>query len=243
MWQISRTGTEQFDTGTTLAVLEGAHRHRLRPGGQAGLRQRRRRGARLRVHRRDRTASFGTVGRRRDLLLRVGVRQRRRRGRRLRHLAPATCSSRRAVPSEVWRVSPGPNARFDGVAPTGDDVREPLRPRASTAVSTSRGSPTARSATPCSSPTARSQQVAGGLQDGSCSGRRIDVAAIKMRRPAGIALAPASDDPTRTEHVRRHSRAGTTTPGPEENDGAMLRAVGCPDLGPVTPGPQQGTSR
>ena len=111
----------------------------------------------------------------------------------------------------VWRVSPGPNARFDGVAPAGDDVVShfDLSVFGSLDVEGLAYSPVRDSLFVADRKVGQVLEVTktGALR------QRIDVAAIKMRRPAGIALAPATDDPARTD-LYVVTRGGTTTRSP-----------------------------
>jgi len=130
----------------------------------------------------------------------------------------------------VWRVSPGPNGLFDGVAPTGDDVVShfdvgvygnlDIEGITYSAVRNSLFLADRRF------PQIVEVSTSGALM------QSIDVSGINMRQPAGITLAPASDDPSRTSmYVVARGRDNDTWP--DENDGTMYE-LSAPDLGPVS---------
>ena len=68
----------------------------------------------------------------------------------------------------------------------------------------------------------------------------IDVTAIGMKQPAGITLAPASDNPARTS-MYVVTRGRDNNSHPEENDGTMFE-LSAPDLGPITQVPNKAPS-
>ena len=134
------------------------------------------------------------------------------------------------VGEEVWRVSPGANGRFDGVAPAGDDTASHFD-AAVYGITDLEGigySPTRdtlflsdRSFTKIVEVTKTGALV-----------QSIDVAGIGMLNPSSITLAPATDDPTRTD-VYVVTRGVDNDNHPTENDGKMYE-ISAPNLGPVS---------
>lgn len=64
--------------------------------------------------------------------------------------------------------------------------------------------------------------------------QKIDVSAVGMKNPAAITLAPASNDPARTD-LYVTTRGVDNDGQPTENDGVMYE-LSAPDLGPVNQG-------
>jgi hypothetical protein len=134
------------------------------------------------------------------------------------------------VGEEVWRVSPGANGRFDGVAPAGDDTASHFD-AAVYGITDLEGigySPTRdtlflsdRSFTKIVEVTKTGALV-----------QTIDVAGIGMLNPSSITLAPATDDPTRTD-MYVVTRGVDNDNHPTENDGKMYE-ISAPNLGPVS---------
>jgi hypothetical protein len=133
------------------------------------------------------------------------------------------------VGSEVYRVSPGPNGRFDGVAPAGDDqvTHFDVEVYGITDGEALGYSPT-RDTLFMSDPTAG--KVIEVTKAGALV-QTIDVTALGMKNPADITLAPATDDPTRTD-MYVVTRGIDNDKHPDENDG-MMYEITAPNLGPV----------
>ena len=140
------------------------------------------------------------------------------------------------VELDVVRVSPGPNGRFDGVAPTGDDVatRYDVGPYGITDLEGIGYSPTRDSLFLADR---KYTQIVEVTKDGALV-QSIDVAGIGMLNPAGITLAPASDDPNRT-NLYVVTRGIDNDTNPDENDG-MLFELSAPNLGAGRPAEQPG---
>jgi Ca2+-binding RTX toxin-like protein len=139
---------------------------------------------------------------------------------------------------EVWRVSAGPNGRFDGVPPTGDDTvgHFDVGVYGSIDVQGITYSPVRNSLFLADR---MSNQVVEVSKAGALI-QTIDVTAIDMHRPAGITLAPASDNSAGTSiYIVARGRDNNTYPN--ENDGAMYE-LSAPDLGPIVPPPNQAPS-
>jgi hypothetical protein len=236
MWQVSRTGTEQLDTGTTLPFskeptgvgydpvgkrvfvsdddAERVFEFRTGPDARFGTVD-------------DAVTSFSALAFGNDDAEDVAY-----------DTSTGDLFVTQGGAQRVWHVSPGPNARFDGVAPTGDDVVShfDLSVYGSLDVEGLAYSQVRDSLFVADRKVAQVLEVTktGALR------QRIDVAAIKMRRPAGIALAPATDDPTRTDlYVVTRGRDNNTWP--DENDGTLFELT-APDLGPLTLGPNDAPS-
>ena len=139
---------------------------------------------------------------------------------------------------EVWRVCAGPNGRFDGVPPTGDDTVShfDVGVYGSIDVQGITYSPVRNSLFLADR---KSNQVVEVSKAGALI-QTIDVTAIDMHRPAGITLAPASDDTAGTSiYIVARGRDNNTYPN--ENDGTMYE-LSAPDLGPIAPLPNQAPS-
>lgn len=122
--------------------------------------------------------------------------------------------------AEVFRLRPGPNGYFDGVAPKGDDrvrhfdtsgLGEPdtegieYRPETGTLfiVSNRRESPVIET-------TIRGRLLT-----------TIDMSGLGMHSPAGLAWGPGSDDPT-VDHLYIADRGVDNVADPNENDGRIF---------------------
>lgn len=137
------------------------------------------------------------------------------------------------VGREVYRISAGSNGRFDGVPPTGDDTVSHFDVAGYGSIDLEGVG---------YSPTRDSLFLAdrkfGEIMEVSKAGaliQTIDIEAIGMKYPAGIALAPASDDPTRT-NLYVVTRGLDNNKYPDENDG-MLYELSAPNLDPVGQNP------
>jgi hypothetical protein len=139
---------------------------------------------------------------------------------------------------EVWRVSRGANGRFDGVAPTGDDGVSHFDVAGFGALDVE-----GIAYSPVRDTLFLADRRAKQIIEVSKAGeliQSIDVTAIGMRQPAGITLAPASDNPARTS-MYVVTRARDNNSHPDEADGAMYE-LSAPDLGPITQVPNKGPS-
>ncbi len=129
----------------------------------------------------------------------------------------------------MYRVSPGANGRFDGVAPTGDDLVNSfdVGVYGITDGEALGYSPT-RDTLFMSDPS--SGKIIEVTKDGALV-QTIDVSGLGMVNPADITLAPATDDPTRTD-MYVVTRGIDNDAHPDENDGVMYE-ISAPDLGPT----------
>lgn len=135
---------------------------------------------------------------------------------------------------DVWHVRPGHNGVFDGVAPTGDDTVSRFDTGAFGTIDLEGigYSPVRNSLFLVDAKFTKILEV---TTTGSLV-QSIDVAGIKMLNPAGITLAPATDDPTRTS-LYVVTRGVDNNKDPNENDGTMYE-LSAPYLGsPTPPGP------
>ena len=138
---------------------------------------------------------------------------------------------------EIWRVSPGANGRFDGVAPTGDDAVSHFDVAAfgSLDVEGIGYSPVRDTLFLADR---RAKQIIEVSKAGELI-QSIDVTAIGMKQPAGITLAPASNNPARTSmYVVTRAPGQQLPPGRERR--RDVRAVGAGPR-PDHPGAQQGS--
>ena len=133
------------------------------------------------------------------------------------------------VGAEVYRVSPGANGRFDGVAPAGDDqvTHFDVGVLGITDGEALGYSPT-RDTLFMTDP--NSGKIIEFTKDGALL-QTIDVSALGMVNPADITLAPATNDPTRTD-MYVVTRGIDNNDNPNENDGKMYE-ISAPDLGPT----------
>lgn len=139
---------------------------------------------------------------------------------------------------EVWRVSAGPNGRFDGSPPAGDDSVSHFDVAVHGSLDV-QGLTYSASRDSLFLADRKAQQVIEVSKAGALI-QTIDVAAIDMHRPAGITLAPGSDDPTRTSmYIVTRGRDNNTYPN--ENDGTLYE-LSAPDLGPIGQLPNQAPS-
>ena len=136
------------------------------------------------------------------------------------------------VGEEVWRVDPGTNGRFDGVAPTGDDqvTHFDTSVYGLTDLEGIGYSPTRNSLFLMDR---KYTQVVEVTPSGDLV-QDIDVSAIGMNNPADITLAPATNDPSRIS-MYVVTRGVDNDNHPDENDG-MMYELSAPTLGPVEPG-------
>jgi hypothetical protein len=139
---------------------------------------------------------------------------------------------------EIWRVSPGANGSFDGVAPTGDDSVSHFDVAAFGSIDVE-----GIGYSPVRDTLFLADRKFKQIVEVSKAGeliQTIDVTDIKMRQPAGITLAPASNNPARTSmYVVTRGRDNNSYP--DENDGAMYE-LSAPDLGPITQVPNKAPS-
>ena len=139
---------------------------------------------------------------------------------------------------EVWRVSEGPNGRFDGVPPTGDDTVSHFDVGVYGTIDV-QGITYSPARNSLFLADRKSNQVVEVSKAGSLI-QTIDVTAVDMHRPAGITLAPASDNTAGTSiYIVARGRDNNTYPN--ENDGTMYE-LSAPDLGPIVPLPNQAPS-
>ncbi len=131
---------------------------------------------------------------------------------------------------EVWRVDGGRNGIFDGVAPTGDDVvtHFDVSGYGITDLEGIGYSPTRDSLFLADRKYTKVVEV---TSSGALV-QSIDVAAIGMKNPASITLAPATNDPTRTS-MYVVTRGIDNDNHPTENDG-MMYELAAPNLGPTS---------
>ena len=236
MWQISRDGTAQFDTGTTLGFSKEPTGVSYDPVGKrlfisdddkervSVLTA----GPDLRFGTADdvvtffSSSAFGNLDiedvaydtSRGDLFVTEGNAQ------------------------EIWRVSPGANGLFDGVAPTGDDSVRHFDVAAFGSIDVE-----GLAYSPVRDTLFLADRKLKQILEVSKTGeliQTIDVTAIGMRHPAGITLAPASNNPARTS-MYVVTRGRDNNSHPEENDGAMFE-LSAPDLGPIIQVPNKAPS-
>lgn len=133
------------------------------------------------------------------------------------------------VGQEVYRVSAGANGRFDGIPPTGDDTVShfDVGVYGITDGEALGYSPTRDSLFMVDPNGTKVIEV---TKDGALV-QTIDVTALGMKNPADITLAPATDDPTRTD-MYVVTRGIDNDKHPDENDGTMYE-ISAPNLGPV----------
>jgi hypothetical protein len=139
---------------------------------------------------------------------------------------------------DVLRVDPGPNGRFDGIAPTGDDTvrRFDVSVYGITDLEGIGYSPTRDSLFLADRKFTNVVEVttSGALV------QTIDVASIAMKNPAAITLGPASNDPTKTS-MYIVTRGVDNDNHPTENDGTMYE-LAAPNIGPINQDPNQAPS-
>jgi Ca2+-binding RTX toxin-like protein len=228
LWQISRQGTKQFDTGTTLPfsheptgiAYDVVKRRVFVSDDDAG------RVFEVTAGSDDR---FGTPD---DHVTSISVRAFGNDD--AEDVAYDTTSGdlfvAEGTAQEVWRVSAGPNGDFDGVPPSGDDAVShfDVGVHGSLDIQGLTYSPVRDSLFLVDR---KLDQVIEVSKTGALI-QVIDVAAIAMHRPAGITLAPASDNPAATSmYIVTRGRDNNTYPN--ENDGTMYE-LSAPDLGTVS---------
>jgi Ca2+-binding RTX toxin-like protein len=138
----------------------------------------------------------------------------------------------------IWRVSPGANGVFDGIAPTGDDSasRFDVGPYGSVDVE-------GLAYYGVRDSLFLADRQLGQILEVSTTGallQAIDVQHIGMRAPSGITLAPASNDASRTS-IYVVARGLDNNTYPNENDGRMFELAGG-DLGAIVGTPNQAPS-
>jgi PKD repeat protein len=134
------------------------------------------------------------------------------------------------IDQEVYKVAPGPNGRFDGVPPTGDDTMTHFDVGAFGAVD-----PEGLTYDPVTDHLFVLDHVTKQVYEVTREGtlvRTIDISSAAIRYAAGIAIAPASTGPGRNMYVV--DRGVDNNEDPNENDGKLYElAVPGPD-GPFT---------
>ena len=118
----------------------------------------------------------------------------------------------------VYDIDPGANGIFDGTPPDGDDVMIRID-----AVALGARDPVGLAFNPDNGHlyilSRRDHLIAEILPDGTLV-RYIDLSALNSVSPAGLAYAPASDDPT-TRHLYVVDRGVDNDVDPQENDGVL----------------------
>jgi uncharacterized protein YjiK len=122
------------------------------------------------------------------------------------------------VNAEVFRIAPGPNGAFDGVAPAGDDQVTHFDTSA-LGVSDPEGIAYDAAAGQVLVVGKPATQVARVTTSGALV-EMIDVSAAAAKKPAGLALAPGSLDP-RTASLWIAARGVDNGDDPNENDGKL----------------------
>jgi len=121
--------------------------------------------------------------------------------------------------AEVYRIAPGPNGRFDGVAPVGDDVVSSFDTRAlgltdPKGVAFEAGTRLLYLVSHAEDTIVRVTPM-GRFVDA------IDISSSGILHPSGITLAPGSDDPS-VMHVFVTDKGLDNNPHPDENDGRIF---------------------
>ena len=132
---------------------------------------------------------------------------------------------------EVWRVTPGPNGRFDGIAPTGDDVVSHFDVGVY-GVTDLEGMGYSETRDSLFLMDRNFKKIVEVTKTGALV-QTIDITSIGMNKPAAITIAPASNDPSRTD-LYVTVRGVDNDNHPDENDGAMYE-LSAPNLGPTGP--------
>ena len=121
---------------------------------------------------------------------------------------------------EVYRLTPGPNKVFDGVAPAGDDV---LADTFNT-VPLGLGDPEGITYDAATGHVFLVSTLDDVIVEATIGGARVatyDVSSANVKNPAGIAIAPASDGSgARHAYVVDRGRDDSSSPG--ENDGRLF---------------------
>ena len=137
---------------------------------------------------------------------------------------------------EVWRVAAGPNGRFDGIAPTGDDVVTHFDVGVY-GITDLEGMGYSETRDSLFLMDRNFKKIVEVTKTGALV-QTIDITNIGMNKPAAITIAPASNDPSRMD-LYATVRGVDNDNHPDENDGAMYE-MSAPNLGPT--GPQTNTA-
>lgn len=132
---------------------------------------------------------------------------------------------------EVWRVAAGPNGRFDGVAPTGDDVVTHFDVGVY-GITDLEGMGYSETRDSLFLMDRNFKKIVEVTKTGALV-QTIDITSIGMNKPAAITIAPASNDPSRLD-LYATVRGVDNDNHPTENDGAMYE-MSAPNLGPTGP--------
>ncbi len=121
--------------------------------------------------------------------------------------------------NRVYRIDPGPDGRFDGVSPDGDDVVSSFD-----TWTLGVGDPEAIAYDPDTGylnlPSRQHQSIVRVTVEGAPVDS-IDLSSFGVVSPAGIAFAPGSDDPS-AKHVYVADRGIDNNADPNENDGRIF---------------------
>ena len=98
---------------------------------------------------------------------------------------------------EVWHVAPGPNGRFDGIAPTGDDVVSHFDVGVY-GITDLEGMGYSETRDSLFLMDRNFKKIVEVTKTGALV-QTIDITSIGMNKPAAITIAPASNDPSRTD--------------------------------------------
>ena len=132
---------------------------------------------------------------------------------------------------EVWHVAPGPNGRFDGITPTGDDVVSHFDVGVY-GITDLEGMGYSETRDSLFLMDRNFKKIVEVTKTGALV-QTIDITSIGMSKPAAITIAPASNDPSRTD-LYVTVRGVDNDNHPDENDGAMYE-LSAPNLGPTGP--------
>jgi Ca2+-binding RTX toxin-like protein len=233
LWQVSRDGTQQYDTGTTVGVsgeptgvsYDVANRRLFVSDDDKDQVFEVRAGADARYGTADdQASSFSTAAFGDDDTEDVAYDSR-----------TGELFIVQANAHLIWRVAPGPNGVFDGIAPTGDDTIShfDVGPYGSVDVE-------GLAYYAVRDSLFLADRQLGRILEVSTSGallQAIDVQGIGMKAPSGLTLAPASNDPSRTS-IYVVARGLDNNTYPNENDGTLYELSGG-DLGPIVGTPNQ----
>jgi len=139
---------------------------------------------------------------------------------------------------EVWRVARGANDRFDGVAPTGDDVVTHFDVGVY-GITDLEGMGYSETRDSLFLMDRNFKKIVEVTKTGALV-QTIDITSIGMNKPAAITIAPASNDPSRMD-LYATVRGVDNDNHPDENDGAMFE-MSAPNLGPTGPQTNQAPS-
>ncbi|MEO5710848.1 MAG: carbohydrate binding domain-containing protein [Nocardioidaceae bacterium] len=132
---------------------------------------------------------------------------------------------------EVWRVAAGPNGRFDGVAPTGDDVVTHFDVGVY-GITDLEGIGYSETRDSLFLADRNYKKIVEVTKTGALV-QTIDVTSIGMNKPAAITIAPATNNAARTS-LYVTVRGVDNNKSPTENDGAMYE-LSAPYLDPTGP--------